>query len=75
MTLEERVSRLEQQQGLAAATLELSRDISNLAAGIGGDIRAIRGDIAGIRQDVAGLHSDVAEIRRLLERRRNWWFW
>jgi len=72
---------------LAEARLELSRDIANLAKGIGDDVRAIRADISGLRQDfaslsetVAGLRQDftelsdnVAEIRRLLERRRGWW--
>jgi len=67
MTLEERVARLEQQQELAtradlrAATLELSRDIANLAAGVGGDLREIL--------------QELFTIRRLLERRAFRWPW
>jgi hypothetical protein len=65
---------------LAALGVELSRDIANLAAGVGSDIRAIRedvalihADLAGMRDDIAGMREDVAGIRQLLERRRPWW--
>lgn len=66
MTLEERVARLEGriegmgQPATKADMLELSRQIANLATGVGTDLRALR--------------QDVAEIRRLLERRRRWPF-
>lgn len=82
MTLEERVARLEQQQNLAtkADLLEIRRDIADLAAGIGTDLRAVRQDIAGIHQDIGdmrrdirGIHNDLTEIRGLLERRTRWW--
>jgi hypothetical protein len=58
---------------LAEVRLELSRDIANLASGIGGDLRSIRADVAGLRTDMAGVHTDLAAIRVLLERRRRWW--
>jgi hypothetical protein len=73
VTLEElaaRVARLEEHQGLATKAdladlrLELSRDIANLAGGIG-----------AVRQNLATLHNDLAEIRRLLERRAFRWPW
>ena len=62
-----RVARLEEHQGLATKAdlvdlrLDISRDIANLASGIGNDMRAMR--------------QDLAEIRRLLERRAFRWPW
>jgi len=76
MSMEQRLSRLEgrvdalgtpaTKADVAEVRIELSRDIANLATGIGNDLRAIRTDVATLRED-------VAEIRRLLERRRTWW--
>jgi len=76
MSMEQRLSRLEgrvdalgtpaTKADVAEVRIELSRDIANLATGIGNDLRAIRADVATLRED-------VAEIRRLLERRRTWW--
>lgn len=66
-TLEDRVARLEAQQDLATradiatARLDISRDIADLASGVGSDLRAIRQELAG--------------IRALLERRTFRWPW
>jgi hypothetical protein len=77
--LEDRVARLEHQvdlelvtkSDLARAQLEISRDIANLAAGIGADLRGLRADIADLRE----LRADVAAIRQALEHRRPEFRW
>ena len=84
MSMEQRLSRLEgrvdalgtpaTKADVAEVRVELSRDIANLAEGIGNDLRAIRADVASLAETVAGLRQDVSEIRRLLERRRFWLF-
>ncbi len=79
--LELRVARLEEHQGLAtkadlaAVRIELSRDIANLATGIGKDLRDVRQDLATVHADLGEIHTDLGEIRRLLERRAFRWPW
>jgi hypothetical protein len=83
MTLEERLTRLEgrvdalgtpaTKADLTSLGIQLSKEIADLATGIGGDLRSIRADVAGLRTDMAGVHADLAAIRVLLERRRRWW--
>jgi len=72
-----RIARLEERQaGLIPSTMtdvenvrvELSRDIANLASGIGTDLREIRAQLTS-------QGDDIAEIRRLLERRTFRWPW
>jgi len=84
VTLEDlaaRVARLEEHQGLATRAdlvevrVELSRDIANLATGIGTDLREIRAQLTTQGQDLAGIHAELAEIRHLLERRAFRWPW
>lgn len=81
MTIEERVARLEAQQGLAtkadiaSARLDISRDIADLASGVGSDLRAIRQDMAGLRGDIREVRQELAGIRELLEHHTFRWPW
>ena len=79
--LEERIARLEAQQNLAtkadlaAVRLEISRDIANLATGIGDDLRAMRQDMGGLHDDLRAIRQELAGIRELLTRSAFRWPW